>query len=190
VTDKRHPPRRRTAAVITVSDACSQGLRQDLSGPAVARTLDAADFETVYRLTVPDERKAIEDALRRAARTARLVVTTGGTGISDRDVTPEATRAVCDRLLEGVAEVMRAEGRRETPLAALSRALCGTLGDAVILNVPGSPSGAVSSLRAALPVLPHALDLLDGKTEHAAPGAESHRTTGPAKKGHRNKGKG
>jgi molybdopterin biosynthesis enzyme MoaB len=118
------------------------------------------------------------------------VVTTGGTGIAERDVTPEATRAVCDRLLEGVAEVMRAEGRRETPMAALSRALCGTLGDAVILNVPGSPAGAVSSLRAALPVLPHALDLLDGKTEHAAPGDQSHRTTGPAKKGHRNKGKG
>lgn len=102
---------------------------------------------------------------------ARLVVTTGGTGIAPRDVTPEATRAVCDRLLEGVAELMRAEGRRETPLAVLSRALCGTVsginGTAVILNVPGSPAGAVSSLRAALPVLPHALDLLEGRTEHA-----------------------
>ena len=156
--------------MITVSDACSQGLREDLSGPAVARTLDANGFETVLRVTVPDERKAIEDALRDAAGPARLVVTTGGTGIGARDVTPEATRAVCERLLEGVAELMRAEGRRETPLAALSRAVCGTLGTAVILNVPGSPAGAVSSLRAALPVLPHALDLLDGKTEHGADG--------------------
>ena len=96
------------------------------------------------------------------------MVTTGGTGIAARDVTPEATRAVCDRLLEGVAELMRSEGRRETPLAALSRGVCGTRGTTVILNVPGSPSGAVSSLRAALPLLPHAIDLLAGKTEHAA----------------------
>ena len=97
---------------------------------------------------------------------ARLVVTTGGTGIGPRDVTPEATRAVCDRLLEGVAELMRAEGRRETPMASLSRAVCGTLATTLVLNVPGSPAGAVSSLLAALPVLPHALDLLEGRTEH------------------------
>jgi molybdenum cofactor synthesis domain-containing protein len=103
---------------------------------------------------------------------ARLVVTTGGTGIAARDVTPEATRAVCSRLLEGVAELMRAEGRRETPLAVLSRGVCGIFlgkkGSVVILNVPGSPKGAVRSLEAALPVLPHALDLLEGKTEHGA----------------------
>ena len=178
----RHTP----AAVITVSDACSKGLRKDLSGPAVAHELDAQGFETVLRITVPDERKLIEDAIRQAATVARLVVTTGGTGIGERDVTPEATRAVCDRLLEGVAELMRAEGRRETPLASLSRALCGTVkgeqGGSVILNVPGSPAGAVSSVRAALPVLPHALDLLAGKTEHrgdagtgVAPGEKRHR---------------
>ena len=107
----------KTAVVITVSDACSRGIREDLSGPAVARTLDANGFEPIGRVTVPDERKAIEDAIRRAAGMARLVVTTGGTGIGARDVTPEATRAVCDRLLEGVAELMRTEGRRETPLA-------------------------------------------------------------------------
>lgn len=168
--------------MITVSDACSQGLREDLSGPAVARTLDANGFETVLRVTVPDERKAIQDALRDAAGPARLVVTTGGTGIGARDVTPEATRAVCERLLEGVAELMRAEGRRETPLAALSRAVCGTLGTTVMLNVPGSPAGAVSSLRAALPVLPHALDLLDGKTEHGPGGAGAERPAEPGSK--------
>jgi molybdopterin adenylyltransferase len=185
--------------VITVSDASSRGQREDLSGPAVARTLDANDFETVYRVTVPDEREAIEDAIRKAAGMARVVVTTGGTGIGARDVTPEATRAVCERLLEGVAELMRAEGRRETPLASLSRAVCGTLRTAVILNVPGSPAGAVSSLLAALPVLPHALDLLDGKTEHGEPGeatGKSKMAHGPghgtarATRSHRNKGKG
>ena len=162
--------------------------------------MDANDFETVYRVTVPDEREAIEDAIRKASGMARLVVTTGGTGISARDVTPEATRAVCERLLEGVAELMRAEGRQETPLASLSRAVCGTLGTSVILNVPGSPAGAVSSLRAALPVLPHALDLLDGKTEHGASKDQVLRKSaqkaghaivhGPGTRSHRNKGKG
>jgi len=154
--------------VITVSDSCARGEQRDASGPAVARELEGHGFTVFQRLTVEDEQSSIEDALRRAADEARLVVTTGGTGIAARDVTPEATRAVCDRLLEGVAELMRSEGRRETPLAALSRGVCGTRGTTVILNVPGSPSGAVSSLRAALPLLPHAIDLLAGKTEHAA----------------------
>lgn len=94
------------------------------------------------------------------------MVTTGGTGIAPRDVTPEATRAVCERWVEGVSELMRAEGRRGTPMAVLSRGLCGTLGTSLVLNLPGSPAGAVSSLQAVLPVLPHAVDLLEGRTEH------------------------
>lgn len=161
-----------TAVVITVSDRCARGQREDLSGPAVARALETAGFRMVAQITVEDDREAIEEALRRGALRASLVVTTGGTGIGPRDVTPEATRAVCERLLEGVPELMRAEGRLDTPLAALSRGLCGTLGTSLVLNVPGSPRGAVSSLRAALPVLPHAVELLEGQTEHQEPAKE------------------
>jgi len=157
------------AVVITVSDSCSRGEREDLSGPAVAQELVSQGFDVRAHLSVPDDRQAIEDALRSASTRARLVVTTGGTGIAPRDVTPEATRAVCDRLLEGVAEVMRAEGLKETPLAALSRAVCGTIDahKALILNLPGSPAGAVTSLRAVAPLLGHALDLLAGNTRHS-----------------------
>lgn len=181
--------------MITVSDSCARGKREDLSGPALARTLDANGFHTVSRITVPDERERIEDAIRKAAEMARLVVTTGGTGIGPRDVTPEATRAVCDRVLEGVAELMRAEGRKETPMASLSRAVCGTLRTALVLNVPGSPTGAVSSLLTALPVLPHALDLLEGRTEHGEAGQTSRpkkieHGPGHISRAHGNKGKG
>jgi molybdopterin adenylyltransferase len=170
-----------TAAVITVSDSCAQGLRKDTSGEAVQQELKARGFDVVRHATVADEPREIEDALRHAANEARLVVTTGGTGVGPRDVTPEATRAVCDRLLEGVAELMRSEGRRETPLAVLSRAVCGTRGTSVIVNVPGSPAGAVTSLRAALPVLPHALELLSGNTEHG-PQAGGGANSAPARK--------
>jgi molybdenum cofactor synthesis domain-containing protein len=155
-----------TAAVLTVSDSCARGERADLSGPAVAEVLRKRSFNVTHTEIIPDEQSAIQNAIVRLAATVRLVVTTGGTGIAARDVTPEATRAVCERLLEGVAERMRLEGAKKTPFAALSRAVCGVRGTSLVLNLPGSPTGAVESLEAVIDLLPHALQLLGGNTRH------------------------
>jgi molybdopterin adenylyltransferase len=155
-----------TAAVVTVSDSRAGGEREDLSGPAVAQVLEERHFSIKVREIVPDDKIKIQNLLIKLSREVQLVVTTGGTGISPRDVTPEATIAVCERLLDGVAEKMRNEGSRKTPFAALSRAVCGTRGKALILNLPGSPAGAVESLQAVVELLPHAIELLSGKTEH------------------------
>jgi molybdopterin adenylyltransferase len=155
-----------TAAVVTVSDSCSRGEREDLSGPAVAQLLEKIGFCVSAREVVTDDSIPIQNLLIRLAREVRLIVTTGGTGIAARDVTPDATAAVCDRLVEGVAERMRSEGLKTTPFAALSRGACGVRGRALILNLPGSPAGAVESLEAVAGVIPHALELLAGKTEH------------------------
>lgn len=155
-----------TAAVITVSDSCARGARKDLSGPAVAQVLEALGFSIKVREVVSDDKIQIQNLLIKLAREVQLVVTTGGTGVAARDVTPDATIAVCERLLNGVSEKMRSEGSKKTPLAALSRAVCGTRGKALILNLPGSLKGAVESLQAVADVLPHAIELLSGKTEH------------------------
>ncbi len=161
------------AAVITVSDSCSRGEGIDVSGPTVVNLLKTSGFEVVLQTVVPDEQSTIESALREHCESARLVVTTGGTGIAPRDVTPEATRAVCDRLLDGFSELMRAEGRKQTPFAGLSRAVSGTRGASLIVNLPGSPKGAETSLKAVLTLIPHALALLDGSgTQHGEPGRE------------------
>ena len=157
-----------TAAVVTVSDSAAKGTRIDRSGMAVAQALEKRYFHVVGTEIVADERPQIENALVRWAEQARLVVTTGGTGIAERDVTPEATRAVCHRLVEGLAERMRAESLKHTPFAALSRAVCGIRGKTLIINLPGSPDGAVESIEAIIDVVPHALELLEGKTEHAS----------------------
>lgn len=159
-----------SAIVITVSDSCYAGTRKDLSGPALVEVLKSNGFELLSKTIVPDEQPMIEEALRRASAAATLVVTTGGTGPSPRDVTPEATKNVCERMVEGLAELMRAEGLKHTAFAPLSRAVCGTHGASLIVNLPGSPRGAVLSLTTILPILPHALGLLTGTLKgHAEP---------------------
>ena len=155
-----------TAAVLTVSDSSHRGERKDASGPAVAEILRRHGFQVVASEVVPDEQKLIEAALVRLSASARLVVTTGGTGIAARDVTPDATLAVCERPLPGIAERMRAEGAKKKPTAILSRAVCAVRGVSIVLNLPGSPAGASESLLAVIDVLPHALELLAGKTSH------------------------
>lgn len=155
-----------SAAVITVSDSCSKGEREDRSGPAVAQLLESLKIPVTIREVVPDDKIQIQNLIIRLAREVRLIATTGGTGIAERDVTPEATMAVCDRMIPGFSEKMRSEGAKKTPLAALSRGVCGIRGSTLILNLPGSPTGAVESLQAVADLIPHSLDLLAGKTEH------------------------
>jgi molybdopterin adenylyltransferase len=159
-------PRTLTAAVVTVSDSCSRGERENLSGPAAAELLRKLHFEVVAQEVVPDDRIQIQNLLIQLSREVQFIATTGGTGIAARDVTPEATTAVCEKLIHGVAERLRIEGSKSTPFAALSRGVCGVRGRALILNLPGRPAGAVESLEAVAELIPHAIELLSGKTEH------------------------
>ncbi len=156
---------RKTALVLTVSDRVAAGTRDDASGDAIAARLDQLGF-TVERAVVPDEILAIAVAIRAGASAHPLVVTTGGTGLTPRDVTPQATGTVLDYEVPGVAEAMRAEGRRHTPMAALSRGLVGVAGRALVVNLPGSPAGSMESLDAVVPVLDHALETLSGPFDH------------------------
>lgn len=156
----------KTAAVLTISDSTFQKQREDLSGPAVSRQLEAAGFTVVHHSVLPDEKDQIQARLIECCELTRLVVTTGGTGIALRDVTPEATRPILERMIEGIPERMRADGVKKTPYAALSRGLCGTRGKSLILNLPGSPAGATESLASVISLLSHIIDLLDGKTGH------------------------
>ena len=166
-TTETNPAEGFSAAVVTVSDSCARGERADVSGPAVAELLGKSGFRVTAKQIVQDDSMQIQNALIHLALEARLIVTTGGTGIAQRDVTPEATEAICERVIDGVAERMRSEGYKKTPFAALSRGVCGVRGRTLILNLPGNPAGAVESLEAVLELLPHALDLLEGKTEHS-----------------------
>ncbi|MHB8460411.1 MAG: MogA/MoaB family molybdenum cofactor biosynthesis protein [Candidatus Limnocylindrales bacterium] len=164
----------RTAFVLTASDRSAAGERPDASGIAVAARLIDLGF-SVERAVVADDRPAIAAALRAAAARHPLVVTTGGTGLTPRDVTPQATREVVDYEVPGMAELMRAEGRRSTPFAALSRAVVGVLDRTLIVNLPGSPRGATESLETLVPLLDHALETLAGPFDHGS-GAVDHRS--------------
>jgi molybdenum cofactor synthesis domain-containing protein len=155
-----------SAVVITASDRCAAGKQTDVSGPLLVMLLRASGAQVVDSKVLPDEQDMLASALREAARRVDLVLTTGGTGLAERDVTPEATAAVCDRLVPGIGEQLRLRGVAETPFAALGRGLAGIAGRALIVNLPGSPAGAESGFRTLLPLLPHALALLTGHTEH------------------------
>jgi molybdopterin adenylyltransferase len=153
--------------VITVSDGVSAKTRDDESGRALVRILKDADFEVSEPVVVPDDEKRIADAIVAAADDgADVVVTTGGTGLGPRDVTPQATSAVIDFEVPGIGEAMRRAGAESTPMAALSRSMAGVRGQTLIINVPGSPRGAAESLEAVMPTLAHAVRLLHGNTSH------------------------
>ena len=155
------------AHVITVSDGVSAGTRTDTSGPVLVDLLERARFEVSGPEVVPDDQARIGDAITAAVvARADLVVTTGGTGLGPRDVTPQATSRLIDYEVPGLAELMRRAGASSTPLAALSRGVVGVRGRSMIINVPGRPKGARESLEAVLPALGHAMQLLHGNTKH------------------------
>lgn len=155
----------RSALVITASDGAAAGVREDASGVRVADRLAELGY-AVERLVIPDDRAAIASALTEGAAHHPLIVTTGGTGLTPRDVTPQATLAVLDYEVPGLAEAMRAAGRATTPFADLSRGVVGVRGRSLIVNLPGSPMGALESLEAIAGVLDHALDTLSGPYDH------------------------
>ncbi len=159
-----------SAAVITVSDRCHRGERVDEGGPLVKETLEKAGYAVTLTLIVPDEQPQIEAALKKIAdeKTVNLIVTTGGTGFAPRDVTPEATLAVCDKLTPGIPEAMRYASLKITSRAMLSRSQAGIRSGTLIINLPGSPKAARENLEAVLPALEHGLTMLQGEPADCA----------------------
>jgi molybdenum cofactor synthesis domain-containing protein len=158
------------AAILTISDAGSRGERVDTSGPAIAEMLSSVDADVVRRELVPDDRATIGATLAAwcDAGDVDLIVTTGGTGLAARDVTPEAVLDIADRNVPGIAEAMRAEGMRHTPRAMLSRSVAVVRGRTLIITLPGSEKAVREGLQAVIAILPHAIELLRGSTEHRA----------------------
>jgi molybdenum cofactor synthesis domain-containing protein len=170
------------AAVVTVSDSVAGGTREDVSGPTVVRILESTGWTIKSTEILPDDFSLLRERLGALAADVETdaVFTTGGTGIGSRDRTPEATTSVMERAVPGLADLMRREGLKKTPLAALSRAVAGVKGKALLVNLPGSPSGAEDSLRAILDVLPHAIDVIRGEETHGAtPAAEAPAVSAP-----------
>ena len=156
------------AVILTISDGCAAGARTDLSGPELSKLLTAEGWQVTDPTIVPDTREAIRKTILHltSLKDIDLVVTTGGTGVAPRDVTPEAVRPLLEKEIPGIGELMRLRGLEKTDFAAISRSLAGCRHKTLILCLPGNPKGAVESLQAVLHLVPHIVDLLKGKTEH------------------------
>jgi molybdopterin adenylyltransferase len=154
-------------AMITISDKGARGQREDISKKAIEKILEKLETDVIWYSIVPDEMSSIKSALIEAIEVhqADLVLTTGGTGFSRRDITPEATRAVIEKIVPGISEIIRIESFKKTPHAILSRAIAGIRGKSLIINLPGSPKGVQESLAVILKALPHGIDILKGEAD-------------------------
>ena len=157
-----------TVAVLTMSDKGSKGEREDSSGPLIKDMLKSIDAEVKHYDILPDEKELIKEKLIKYSKEVDLIITTGGTGLSPRDVTPEATLEVIDRQVPGIAEAMRSEGLKKTSRAMLSRAVTGVKGRSLIINLPGSPKAVKENLAVILDVIPHAIEKIKGDTKECA----------------------